>query len=1229
MEFRRPSLFTLRLKELLVVAEEAQHLEKLQRQCLEEEFYLDSIPDMDELKTALRTFRRGGGFFKFLNKEWRTAKRLFHGISKSKKKLKASVYEAKITDVLKWIERRTTFIEHDDFKEAFGPLFRGLETDFSQIRRLHNWYVSSHAQILNCPGLINSVDLFTIEEKQLAQLAVLAPRLQSIATGLNGYYQSSREPLGEIFVHLEHALHQAGWTDFNRNILLLGEGLKNIVHFLGQYVSPEISPKRALEVLKAKQELLAAKDDFESLNHGIELIHETVAPLLPGITAISCVRWDDYIDQIVTLCEASRFLIELLSKYADGNVTPSDICAFFEAKLDLDMALESIATFPDITITQDWQDHLMVLQGQIESAVELVMLLKPQAKSGKTSQEVTEALIARKDATSIIRSLENNPAVTTILQAVYRGIDTDVEILATTLAWGQEVLGNNTIRNSELKGLLLSPEAMTNFYWAKKLLENIFVLRGGIEQKLWKLADFGSFRWDEWNQTNNTQAAHASSSSLLERIRIASADVGSVLPWSKYIAERLDCEKIKLGDFVNGLEQRRIPSACLGSVFEFVAYRSIGRGIYKNFPELEGFSGAKHEKKRTEFVTLDKEIIGLTGESFAYEIDNAKIVPIGTTGITPSQKSEMHLLYHEINKKRRHLPIRQLIKRAGRAIVKLKPCFMMGPMSVAQYLEQGAVDFDLVVMDEASQLRPEEALGAIARGKQLVVVGDPKQLPPTSFFDRLANDGDDEEDDEIPAFLAGSESILDICQQLFHPVRTLRWHYRSQHESLIAFSNHHFYNSKLVVFPSPFDRNNRLGVRYRYIKNGDYKDRQNRPEAQGLVDAVVEHMMKYPEDSIGVVTLNQTQRDLIEDLLDQKIRNIEETQQFISNWEEEGWPFFVKNLENVQGDERDVIFISTTFGKAHGTDIVRQNFGPISRSDGWRRLNVLFTRARRKIELFTSMLPEDIIVDDNSPAGTRALKNYLDFAKRGVLTSTNITGRDPDSDFEISVGEMLRNRGYEVVPQLGVAGFFIDMAVRNPDRLGEFLAAIECDGATYHSGKSARDRDRIRQTILESLGWKGRIWRIWSTDWFYDPRRESERLLAFLEERRDTTRLEPFEETDFFEDADESEVAEQIVPEENADENTVFIPLLPDEVLYIEVGDLVTYCFVDKSEERHTIMIVDSASNPRLNLINENAPLAKVLLNSCVGDEPELSVVGAQTKTLRVLKIQRQESLFS
>lgn len=554
----------------------------------------------------------------------------------------------------------------------------------------------------------------------------------------------------------------------------------------------------------------------------------------------------------------------------------------------------------------------------------------------------------------------------------------------------------------------------------------------------------------------------------------------------------------------------------------------------------------------------------------------------------------------------------------------------MGPLSVAQYLEQGALKFDLVVMDEASQLRPEEALGAIARGSQLVVVGDPKQLPPTNFFDRMLDAGDDEDEDEAPAAITGMESILDICQQLFTPVRSLRWHYRSHHESLIAFSNHHFYKN-LIVFPSPYAKSPGLGVKYRYVRGGIYKDRQNVPEAQRLVDSVLEHMIKRPDESLGVVTLNQTQRELIEELLDKKLKTFEEGAAFMGRWEAEGWPFFVKNLENVQGDERDVIFISTTFGKAVGTDKVRQNFGPISRPDGWRRLNVLFTRSKRRIELFTSMSPEDIVVDEKTPLGTKALRDYLDFAKRGVLVTTDEGEREPDSDFEVSVANVVTSMGYEVKPQLGVAGFFIDMAVRNPDRPGEFLAGIECDGATYHSGFSVRDRDRIRQEILEALGWKGRIYRIWSTDWFYNPRQETERLRAFLEERRRLSALdgvadeeedlfanEPEEIKEMINDAEAAELAEEIAEASGGGDD-----------VFVEVGDRVTYCPVDDPADRHSILIVDSESNVKMGLVNESTALAQALLGLSPGDEGVLEVPGGRARVLRVIKVQRQEELLT
>lgn len=372
--------------------------------------------------------------------------------------------------------------------------------------------------------------------------------------------------------------------------------------------------------------------------------------------------------------------------------------------------------------------------------------------------------------------------------------------------------------------------------------------------------------------------------------------------------------------------------------------------------------------------------------------------------------------------------------------------------------------------------------------------------------------------------------------------------------------------------------------------------------------------------AIDTGTLNITQRDLIEEILEKRLKDFDEGEAYKAKWENEGWPFFVKNLENVQGDERDVIYISTTFGKAPGTTVVRQNFGPISRPSGWRRLNVLFTRARKSLHVYSSMQPEDIVTDAKTPEGTKALRNYLEYASRGVLVGADITDREPDSDFEVSVAEAIRNKGFSVQPQLGVAGFFIDLAVRNPDRHGEFMAAIECDGATYHSGVSVRDRDRIRQEILESLGWKGKIWRIWSADWFRNPANEIRRLMEFLEARRASAAIEPaiyMEET-------QVEEEEAICFAAATTQLSLEIqPVDEDEELFVEVGDTVTYCDAKEPEQKLHVLITGGPSNFDQGIINEATPLAKTLLDSSEGDEVHLALPGKEPRTFKVLKVER------
>jgi hypothetical protein len=421
---------------------------------------------------------------------------------------------------------------------------------------------------------------------------------------------------------------------------------------------------------------------------------------------------------------------------------------------------------------------------------------------------------------------------------------------------------------------------------------------------------------------------------------------------------------------------------------------------------------------------------------------------------------------------------------------------MMSPLSVAQFIAPASLHFDLIVMDEASQLKPEDSLGAIVRGARLVVVGDPRQLPPTSFFDRI--DGNSDEDASLAE---EAESILDRCLQIY-PRRRLRWHYRSEHESLIVFSNATFYDDNpLLLFPSPHRSNRRYGVHYNYVQGANYQKGLNLVEAQTVVNAVKEHFRQCSSQSLGVATFNREQSDLIQELLEKlQKENPLFDQQLRANLDS-GEAFFIKNLENVQGDERDVIFISTTYGPDPSTGRVFQRFGPLSGDTGWRRLNVIITRAKCRVEVFSSMHPSDITPTEGTKRGVHALKAYLEYASTGIIPDYGTpTGGDPDSDFEVAVMKVLRDLGYSAVPQVGVAGFAIDIGVRHPERESDFILGVECDGATYHSAKSVRDRDRLRQEILQSKGW--RIHRIWSTDWFKNRETEIRRLREAIDEAR-------------------------------------------------------------------------------------------------------------------------------
>lgn len=528
----------------------------------------------------------------------------------------------------------------------------------------------------------------------------------------------------------------------------------------------------------------------------------------------------------------------------------------------------------------------------------------------------------------------------------------------------------------------------------------------------------------------------------------------------------------------------------LEAVLLHAYFDTLIRKAYEEYAPIRYFDGGKHELDISQFRDLDRALLKLNRIKLAFQ--HWENLP-RTTGV-----GQLGVLAREFEKKARHLPIRQLMARAGRAIQVLKPVFMMSPLSIASYLPPESVSFDLVVFDEASQVKPVDALGAIARGRQLVVVGDSKQLPPTRFFDAMIGDGD--EDEEVESVTADLESILGLIVSQRAPQRMLRWHYRSRHESLIAVSNHEFYNDKLVIFPSPHSERDQLGLIFRYLPDTVYdrgKTRTNPLEAKAVAEAVLEHARQRPDLTLGVAAFSSPQAQAILDVLELLRRRDPACEDFFNQHPHE--PFFVKNLESVQGDERDVVFISIGYGKT-AEGYVAHNFGPLNGEAGERRLNVLITRARLRCEVFTNLRHDDIDLARTQSRGIAALKTFLKYAETGVLDVPRPTGGEADSPFEEAVMQAIARHGYQLHAQVGSGGFFIDLAVLDPEQPGRYLLGIECDGATYHSSRSARDRDRLRQQVLEGLGW--RIHRIWSTDWFTYPDRELRKVLAAIEQAK-------------------------------------------------------------------------------------------------------------------------------
>ena len=550
--------------------------------------------------------------------------------------------------------------------------------------------------------------------------------------------------------------------------------------------------------------------------------------------------------------------------------------------------------------------------------------------------------------------------------------------------------------------------------------------------------------------------------------------------------------------------------------FEWAWYESIVETALSERPALRNFDGQLHEGRIERFKSIDRQSLEYNRRRVASAHRRGasrpnhlptRLVRSDST-LEPDQiregQQQLRVLQREIEKQSQHKPIRQLLNEAGRIVQDLKPVFMMSPLSIANYLDPDSVAFDLVVFDEASQVRPVDALGALLRAEKAVVVGDSRQLPPSSFFDRVVESDDDEDEDE--SVTADIESILGLFASRGAPSRSLRWHYRSRHESLIAVSNQEFYDGDLVVFPSPDVGREATGLRFHHLPDAVYdhgRSAANQREAEAVAEAVMVHAVQTPGRSLGVAAFSQSQARAIEDRLEMLRYHDDSGENFFAAHPEE--PFFVKNLENVQGDERDVIFISIGYGR-DATGQVSMNFGPLNNQGGERRLNVLITRAKHQCHVFANLRADDIDLSKTRSIGVRTLKTFLAYAETGTMPVDVPHESDfsVDSPFQREVARRLESMGYEVHQEVASGGKFIDIGIIDPQRPGRYIIGIECDGASYHSSRSARDRDRLREEVLEGLGWK--LHHVWSTDWFKNPDREVKRTVEAIEKTSGLTK---------------------------------------------------------------------------------------------------------------------------
>ena len=832
----------------------------------------------------------------------------------------------------------------------------------------------------------------------------------------------------------------------------------------------------SIDIIRETKEIIGFFADTEN-NYKLVLGNIYNGLETDWIACEDCLNWTSNFRNLLI---SDLTILEPYQKYKDTALVEIDLINILKQLRKIELFKQKIQTENSEVIKVFEDDFLFETTDfdKIGRTYETFVLL----------QDYKETILQIKE--SLLYFNNNSAKFTNEYKFLYNGTMTNWDSIYSGLSWTTEIIDIVNIYN-------LNKEFIRNICVNETLNEDMNEYRNAIKDLKHKTEI--DFNWFVNLFDNGETFFDYDLLSIKEKITSCTNNLFLLEEWIDFKRARKECLDEGLEEYINKVETINLDKELIVPTFKKRFFRLWLDSVMTEYPAVMDFRRLNQENLINEFKELDK----MQFEIAKARIKGKLINDLPVFDKISSGLDEVGILRRELSKQRRIMPIRKLFKKIPNLLLTLKPCLMMSPLSVSLFLEASSYKFDTVIFDEASQVMTENAIGAIFRGNQVIIAGDSKQLPPTNFFTASTSESDydiDEENDDDVIEEDAYESILDEANLL--PEKTLLWHYRSRHEHLIAFSNAKIYHNNLITFPSNVDKAKDTGVEYVYVQDGFYDiggKRGNILEAQKVAELVFEHFKKYPNRTLGVVAFGEVQQEAIETQIRKMRMKYQGFEPFFN--EENDEPFFVKNLENVQGDERDTIIFSIGYAK-DSNGVFRMNFGPLSKSGGERRLNVAITRAKYNVKLVGSIMPTEIDIDRISSEGPKLLRSYIDFAINGVsVLNQEITESDiveTDSPFEDAVYNFLDRKGYRLATQVGCSGYRIDMAVKHPTISGQYVLGIECDGATYHSAKTARERDRLRQDVLENMGWK--IYRIWSTDWIKDPITEGKRLINAIED---------------------------------------------------------------------------------------------------------------------------------